>query len=155
MSSQQYFLFISNNDIYAIETCNVVEIVEYQQITKVPMLRSFVKGVTNIRGNIIAVIDLLERFGFEESKISEKTSLVILKIFYNEEEMHLAVIIDEVYEVDNIKNENIEVTPDFGIKIQQRFVKNMLQYNKEYIPILDINTVLSIDDLAIKAEIKG
>ena len=155
MSAKQYFLFISNKDIYAIETLNVLEIVEYQKITKVPMLNDFVKGVTNIRGNIIAVIDLLGRFGFEETKIKDKTSLVILKLDYNDEEVHVSIIIDEVYEVDNIKNENIEVTPDFGIKIQQRFVKNMLKYNNEYIPILNIQTVLDIEEISSLVSLKG
>jgi len=79
MASKQYFLFISNKDIYAIEALNVIEIVEYQNITKVPMMNKFVKGVTNVRGNIIAVVDLLERFGLEETVILDKTSLAIIR----------------------------------------------------------------------------
>ena len=105
-TNKQYFLFISNNDIYAVEALDVIEIVEYQNITKVPMMSNFVKGVTNIRGNIIAVVDLLQRFNLEETKILDKTSLVILRKKHLDKELQIAIIIDEVYEVDNINDGN-------------------------------------------------
>jgi len=152
MESKQYFLFVSNFDIYAVEALEVIEIVEYQNITKVPMLNSFVKGVTNIRGNIIAVIDLLERFGLEKSKISNKTSLAILRTEHENKELQIAIIIDEVYEVDSIKSSDLEVTPAFGTKVNGIFIKSMAKYNNEYIPVLNIDTVLNIDELSILAK---
>ncbi|MEA3315830.1 MAG: chemotaxis protein CheW [Campylobacterota bacterium] len=145
----QYFLFLSNKDIYAVEALEVIEIVEYQQITKVPMMNRFVKGVTNIRGNIIAVLDLLDRFGVEPSTIYDKTSLVILRKEYDGKNLQIAIIIDEVYEVDNIPQKNIEKTPTFGTRIDKKYIKNMAKYNGEYIAILDINSILNIDDISM------
>jgi len=153
-TNKQYFLFISNNDIYAIEALDVIEIVEYQNITKVPMMSNFVKGVTNIRGNIIAVVDLLQRFDLGETKMLDKTSLVILRKKYLEKELQIAIIIDEVYEVDNISDKNIELTPDFGTKVDKKFIKSMAKYNDEFVPILDIDTILDIDEISVLSVLK-
>ena len=149
-TEEQYFLFISNKDIYAIKALEVVEIVEYQNVTKVPMMSNYVKGVTNIRGNIIAVIDLLQRFGLGETEIGSKTSLAILRKKHLDKELKIAIIIDEVYEVDNISNKNIEPTPNFGTKINKIFINSMAKYNNdEYIPILDVNSILEISEISL------
>ena len=113
---KQYLLFLSGGDLFAIESLIVIEIVEYNDITKVPMMKSYVKGVTNIRGNIIPVIDLHERFGFQNTKITDRTSMIIVNIYdkKNEKNINFAIIIDEVFEVDNIDVVNIKHTPDFG-----------------------------------------
>ncbi len=155
MAEKQYFLFISNQDIYAVEALDVVEIVEYQNITKVPMMSNFVKGVTNIRGNIIAIVDLLQRFGLEETKILDKTSLAILRKKHLDKDLQIAIVIDEVYEVDNISTTNIESTPNFGTRVDKRFIQSMAKYNDEFVPILDIKTILDIDELSILSSNKG
>ena len=153
-TNKQYFLFISNNDIYAIEALDVIEIVEYQNITKVPMMSNFVKGVTNIRGNIIAVVDLLQRFELEETKVLDKTSLAILRKNYLDKELQIAIIIDEVYEVDNISDVNIELTPNFGTRVDKKFIKSMAKYNDEFVPILDIDAILDIEEISVLTAFK-
>ncbi len=152
---EQFFLFKSNKDIYAFEALEVLEIVEYQHITKVPMMSNYIKGSTNIRGNIIAVIDLLQRFGLQETQISKKTSFAILKKDYLDKELQIAVIIEEVYEVENISIQDVESTPNFGTNVDKIFIKNMAKYKNEYIPILDIDTVLDIDELSTLSSGKG
>ena len=147
-NAKQYFLFLLNEEIYAFEALEVVEIVEYQHITKVPMMSDFIKGVTNIRGNIIAVLDLMQRFGEEESIIKNKTSLVILKNRQTDKELQIAIIIDEVYEVEQISSSEIENTPSFGTKIDKKFIKSMVKYNGNYLPILDIDVILNIEELS-------
>jgi len=138
--AEQYFFFKSGGDIYALDAKNVTEMVEYQGLTKVPLMPSFVKGVTNIRGDIISVIDLLERFGLGTTKISKKTSLVIIG--------KMAIIIDEVHEVNTIAKEDIKESLDFGFKIQQRFIKNMARYNDDYIAILNCKELLNADEIS-------
>ena len=142
--AKQYFFFKSGGDIYAIDAHSVGEMVEYQALTKVPMMSSYIKGVTNIRGEIIAVVDLLERFELGQTTIGKKTSLVIVN--------KIALIIDEVHEVDTIAEENIKDTLDFGFKIQQRFIKNMARYNDDYIAILNCDEILNISEIS---KIKG
>jgi len=138
--AKQYFFFKLGGDIYALEAQSVNEMLEYQPLTKVPMVPSYVKGVTNIRGNITTVIDLLERFELGEITIGKKTSLVIVN--------SIALIIDEVHEVNAIAEENIKASLDFGFKIKQRFIKNMARYNDEYIAILNCDEILNINEIS-------
>lgn len=145
---QQYFLFISGGDIFAMDALLVSEIVEYQGITKVPMMKTCVKGVTNVRGNIIAVIDLLDRFNLGETKLTPKTSLAIIKKTHMDKIINIAIIIDEVYEVDNIANINLKVSPDFGTKINRKFIKHIGRYHNEDIAILNTDTILNIQELS-------
>jgi len=146
---KQYLLFILNNEIYAIEALEVVEIVEYQELTKVPKMQDYVKGVTNIRGNLIPVIDLMSRFGLaNETKIGDKTSLAIIKKKHLDKIVKIAVIVDRVVEVENIPSDYIEPTPMFGTSINREFILAMAKYENEYLPILNIDTILDIDTIS-------
>ena len=148
-NSSQYFLFISGGDVYALDALLVTEIIEYQNITKVPMTQSCVKGVTNVRGNIIAVIDLLDRFELGITKITPRTSLAIIKKEYNDKMIDVAIIIDQVFEVDNINNIELKKVPSFGTKIDKKFIKDIAKYNNEDIAILNTDMILEIAELAV------
>ena len=154
-SKEQFFFFISNKDMYAFKALSVLEIVEYPHITHVPLMSDYVKGVTNIRGNIITVIDLLQRCGLKQNNETTKRSLVIIKKKHAEKEIHIGVIIDKVFEIDEIGSENIEAVPEFGTKIDKHFILNMVMYNDEYIPVLNIDTLLDIDILSTLSTKKG
>lgn len=143
-NGEQYLLFKSGGDTFAVESLRVLEIVEYQSVVKVPMMQSCVKGVTNVRGDIISVIDLKERLGREATQITPKTSMMIVRVG----EMQMALIIDEVSEVDNIDKSEIKRSPAFGTKIDRRFIAHMADYGEDYIPILNIDEVLSVPQLA-------
>jgi len=148
----QFLLFLVGGDLYAIEALKTSEIVEYNQITKVPMITSCVKGVTNIRGNIVPTIDLLDRFGLGETKIDRKTSIVVINHEYKDTKIQLGVIIDEVFEVDDINTNNIKEVPDFGSKIDKKFIQQMGKYNGEYIAILNVKSILDITELSTIAQ---
>ena len=147
-NGKQYFLFISGGDIYAMDALLVAEIVEFQKITKVPMMQSCIKGVTNVRGNIITVVDLLDRFELGKTKITPRTSLAIVKKTHLDNIVDIAIIIDEVYEVDYIADESLHISPDFGTKINKAFIKNIGRYNEKDIAILNTDKILNITDLA-------
>jgi purine-binding chemotaxis protein CheW len=147
-SGDQYFLFISGGDLFAIDALRVLEIVEYQDVVKVPKMQSCVKGVTNVRGDIMAVVDLQERLGRSAISVTPKTSMIIVKVGT----LQIAVMIDEVYEVDNIEDDNIKNSPAFGTKIDRRFIKNMAKYGNDYLPILDIDSVLDVKELQVYKE---
>ncbi|MEA1917032.1 MAG: chemotaxis protein CheW [Campylobacterota bacterium] len=148
-AQSQYLFFYVGHDLYAIESLRAKEIVEYSQITKVPMMNSFVKGVTNIRGNIVPVIDLLDRFGLGKTEICPKTSIVVVNHKYETGNVQLGMIIDEVYEVDDIKLANIKDAPEFGSKINTKYILKMGKYQNEYIAILNTDAILDIDELSI------
>jgi len=144
----QYLLFYLKGEIYAIEALTTSEIVEYSHITKVPQMNSFVKGVTNIRGNIVPVVDLLDRFGLGVSEIGPKSSIVVLNYKTEDQVVQLGIIIDEVYEVDDIEALNIKAAPEFGSKIDRKFIANMGKYRGEYIAILDTQALLDTKELS-------
>ncbi len=147
-NQNQYLLFLVGGVLYGVEALKAQEIVEYSSITKVPTMKSFVKGVTNIRGNIVPVIDLLDRFGLGQTSIADKTSIVVVNHEKDEGIMSIGIIIDEVYEVDSIDVEDLTKAPEFGSKIDAKYILHMGKYNKEYIAILNTNTILNIGELS-------
>lgn len=146
--AEQYFLFISDSDLYALPILSVREIVEYQDITKIPKLNNFVKGVTNIRGSIVAVIDLLDRFNLNKTEVKERTSFAIVEVSYKNKITDVALMIDEVYEVDNLDENSICDTPLFGTKIDTKFIKCVGKYNNQDVSVLDKDEVLNLNDLS-------
>lgn len=147
-AKDQYLLFLSAGNLFAIEALKVQEIVEYSDVTKVPRMNSYVKGVTNIRGNIVPVVDLIDRFGLGQASIGDKTSIVVVSYQEEEELSSIGVIIDEVYEVDSIKAKNIKKTPEFGSKVDPKFILHMGKYEKKYIAILNTKTILDVAELS-------
>ena len=155
---EQYLFFIVGDDLYGISSDVVIEMVEYQGLTKVPMMKPYVKGVTNIRGSIISVIDLQGRFGFGESEIGERSSLIIVKkkVFRtgseeeeaNESEEMMAIVVDRVYEVGYISDKDIKGVPAFGTKIPVQYIKDMAMYKNEYIALLNIDTILDYSEIS-------
>lgn len=149
LGQDQYLLFYTGGDIYAIPALSTNEIVEYSMITKVPMMPSCVKGVTNIRGNIVPVIDLLDRFGIGQTDIQPKTSIVVVNYMSGDDtQSQMGLIIDEVYEVDDIVSDQIKMTPSFGSKIDKKFISCMGKYGGEYIAILNTQSILDIQELS-------
>jgi len=146
---EQYFLFLSNKNIYALPVLSVREIVEYQDITKVPKLNSYVKGVTNIRGNIVAVIDLLNRFDLGDTQVLDRTSFAIVQVPYNKKVTDVAIIIDEIYEVDGLDENSICDTPLFGTKVDARFISSIGKYNGKEVCIINKNEVLKLDEISL------
>ncbi|MEN4054036.1 chemotaxis protein CheW [Sulfurimonas sp. NWX79] len=147
-AENQYLLFLVGGVLYGIEALKAQEIVEYNSLTKVPMMQSFVKGVTNIRGNIVPVIDLLDRFGLGQTSIADKTSIVVINYAKDEAVMPLGIIIDEVYEVDSIDANNLKKAPEFGSKIDPKYILHMGKYENEYIAILNTNAILNVNELS-------
>ncbi|NOQ30793.1 MAG: chemotaxis protein CheW [Helicobacteraceae bacterium] len=148
---EQYLLFLSGGDIYAVESSSVSEIVEYEEPTIVPMVSSYIKGVTNIRGNIMGVVDLLDRLSLGSTSVTTKTSYAIVKKRLdtdNDFSMDIAIMIDEVYEVDYISTADFKDTPEFGAKIDKKFISNMATYKDEYIAVLNIENLLDISELS-------
>ena len=147
-AQDQYLLFLVGGILYGVEALKAQEIVEYSDVTKVPMMSSFVKGVTNIRGNIIPVIDLLDRFNLGKTEVGDKTSIVVVNNKQGEDMVSIGIIIDEVYEVDSISASNLKKAPEFGSKIKSKFILHMGKYEKEYIAILNTSTILNVDELS-------
>jgi len=148
IEQDQYLLFYLGGSVYGIEALMANEIVEYSHITKIPSMQSFVRGVTNIRGNIVPVIDLIDRFELGKTTINPKTSIIVINYKIDTRTIQIGIMIDEVYEVDNISKEQITNVPDFGTKIDKRFMLRMGKYQGNYLAILNTQTILDINELS-------
>lgn len=141
----QYLFFMLGDETYALKGTIVQEIVDYSKVTFVPKVHKCIKGVTNIRGELIGVIDPKIRFGMDEVKVQKRTSFIIVKI---KEDKRIALVTDLVIQIDDVSNDDVLQAPEFGTKIEEKYIENILRYENEYISVLDINTIVDIEELS-------
>jgi len=146
--TDQYFTFYLKDELFCIEVAPIKEIIEYLKITRVPMMQSFIMGITNIRGNVIPVIDLSDRLGLGKTEIVKKTCIVIVQAKLETTSIDIGILIDSINQVIDITTENIEKAPEFGSKIKENFINRMIKFNKEFIDVLNLDTILDIKELA-------
>jgi purine-binding chemotaxis protein CheW len=150
-ATRQYLTFSLDGEIYAVETLCVKEIIEYGHLTVVPMAPPSVRGVINLRGAVVPVIDLLARFGKGVTTVARRSCIVILEIEENAERVVLGAIVDAVNEVLEITAGKIEPPPTFGARIRVDFIQGMGRVGHGFVILLDVEKLLSIDDLAMLA----
>lgn len=150
--TSQYLFFKLDDEVYAINSYNILEVVDFKTIRSVPHTNSCIKGITNIRGELVAVVDPKIRFGNEPCEVSKRTSFIIIKIFnkITNEQVSIALMVDLILEVDDVPNSEILQSPDFGTKIEKRFIKNIIKYKDNYVSVLKISLVLDINELSIR-----
>jgi len=150
--SSQYLFFKLDDEVYAINSYNVLEVVDFKPIQKVPNTNACIKGITNIRGELVAVVDPHVRFGKEPSTISKRSSFIIMRIVdkKTKEDVSIALLVDLILVVDDIESSDILDAPDFGTKIEKRFIKNIIKYNDDYVSVLKISLVLDVNELSIR-----
>lgn len=146
-SIEQYLTFMLSKEIFSINILNIKEIIEYSQLTEVPKMPSFIKGVINLRGAVVPVIDLGARLGKSPSVISRRTCIVIIEVM-NEDEQHvIGVMVDAVNAVLEIDHTQIEPAPSFGTNINSDFIQGMAKHENKFIIILNVNEVLSVQEM--------
>lgn len=153
---QQYLTFLLSGEMYAIAILNIKEIIEYGNITEVPMMPNFIRGVINLRGSVVPVVDLSARFGRNKTEISHRTCIVIIEVQNNDEsKQDIGVMVDSVSEVLEIPRSEIEPPPAFGAKIRVDFIHGMGKVAGKFVIILDANKVLSVDELSMLGHAVG
>ena len=126
----------------------VREIIQHTAMTKVPLMPDFVQGVINLRGAVVPVIDLQSRFGRLKTQVGKKTCIVIFDAGQDGERVELGLMVDAVSEVVDIASADIEPTPSFGTSIAREFIQGVGKVENEFIPIIDTDKALSMDDMA-------
>ena len=153
----QYLTFQLSGEMYAVGILNVKEIIEYGQLTEIPMMPAFIRGVINLRGSVVPVIDLSARFGGHQTEASRRTCIVIIEIGSSEEgdnERHdIGIVVDAVSEVLEVSSADIEPAPSFGAKIRADFIEGMGKIAGKFVIILNIQKVLSVDEIAALAKV--
>lgn len=145
---QQYLTFMLGAEMFAINILNIKEIIEYGQLTEVPRMPNFIRGVINLRGAVVPVIDMAARFGRPSSGITRKTCVVIIEVEHDEEQHIVGVMVDAVNEVLDIAADQIEPPPSFGANIRSDFIEGMGKVNQKFVIILNVNCVLSMNEMA-------
>lgn len=151
--ANQYLTFRLHEELYAFAIMNVKEILEYGNVTQVPMMPDFIQGVINLRGEVVPVINLARRFGMESPPITKRSCVIIIEVENGDQHQDLGVMVDIVSEVLEIPASDMRSSPAFGARIRTDFIRNMGKLGDDFVIILDENKVLSVNELAMFGEI--
>jgi len=144
----QYLTFLVGQERFAISILDVKEIIEISNVTHVPMTPDYIHGVINLRGNVVPVVDLSARLGHDCTEISKRSCIVLVEIELSDSVQLIGMLVDEVKEILEIPAENIQPAPDFGTDIRTEFIQAMGRVGDDFIILLAINRVLSIEELS-------
>ncbi len=153
VDSPQYLTFSLGEEMFAIGIQRVREIIEYGNVTTVPMMPRFVKGVINLRGTVVPVIDLNARFGRDPSEIHRRTCIVIVEAMHEGQQQELGVVVDAVSEVLELASSDTQPPPNFGAKIRADFIAGMGKVDGRFVILLNIDKVLAVDEMAMLCEL--
>lgn len=147
----QYLTFMLGGEAFAIGILAIKEIIEYGGLTTVPMMPECIRGVINLRGAVVPVMDLAARFGRPATTVTKRTCIVIVEIEAAGEQQVVGVMVDAVNAVLEIPASEIEPAPSFGAKIRTDFIKGMGKVNGKFVILLDVDNVLSPEELGALA----
>ncbi len=145
----KFITFFLDNEEYAVEIQKVREIIGIMDITPIPNIPNYIKGVLNLRGKVIPVIDLRLKFGMEFKEYGDRTSIIVMEIDINGRKSSIGTAVDMVSEVLQISDEDYEETPYFGVDVNTDFIKGMAKVKGKVKILLDIEKVLTADDLSV------
>jgi len=145
----KYLTFALANEEYGLEILKVREIIGYMNITAVPQTPAYVKGVINLRGQVIPVIDLRAKFGMETAEVTEETCIIVVEISQSDRNISTGIVVDHVSEVLDIAGEDIEESPQFGSSVNTDFILGMGKIEETVKILLDIDEVLANVDLTV------
>jgi len=151
----QYLTFSLNGEMFAVTIDHIKEIIEFGQPTEVPMMPGFIRGVINLRGAVVPVIDMNARFGRAASAISRRSCIVIVEVQAEDGAQDIGIMVDAVSAVLDIPDADIEPPPSFGARIRAEFLQGMGKVGGRFVMILNLAQVLSVDELAHLGEALG
>jgi purine-binding chemotaxis protein CheW len=147
IEQNQYLTFMLDGELFALGILAVKEIIEYHSLTVVPMMPDWVRGVINLRGAVVPVLDLSIRFGRRSTQVTKRTCVVIIEIAAGGERQVVGVVVDSVSQVLDIPSSEIEPPPKFGAKIGPEFIQGMGKVGGKFVILLDAEAALSPGEL--------
>lgn len=148
VEQQQYLTFMLGGEMLAVGILHIKEIIEYAGITEVPMMPACIRGVINLRGAVVPLMDLAARFGKPSSAVTKRTCIVIVELGADGERQDMGIVVDTVNAVLEIAAADIEPAPAFGARIRTDFIAGMGKVNGKFVILLDVEQVLSNIDVA-------
>ena len=148
LETTQYLTFTLADEVFSVDVARVREILEITTITKVPQVPEFMRGVINLRGCVVPVIDLRLKFGMEETAQTVNTCIIVVEVMMDGENIVLGALADSVQEVIEMEPSQIEAAPHIGTHLRTEFLKGMGKHDNRFVMILDIDKVFSGVELA-------
>lgn len=144
----KFLSFRIGEEDYAVEILKVQEIIGMMGVTRVPRMPDYFRGVINLRGKIIPVIDIRRKFGMPAHEDTKRTCVIVARVIRSDVAITMGIIVDEVSEVLNISSDQIEPTPSFGTGVDTEFIRGMGKVGQRVLIILDIDKVLADNEVA-------
>ena len=145
--SSQFLTFVLGPELFALDILGVREIIEYAEITTVPMMPDYVRGVLNLRGAVVPVIDLQVRFGRQASAVGKRTCVIIIEALLGEERQTVGLVVDAVNAVLDIPASDIEPPPSFGASVRTEFIQGVGKVEGRFVILLDLDNIMSAEEL--------
>ena len=145
----QYLTFRLGEEMFALDVSQVREILDVTTITKVPRSPAFMRGVINVRGSVVPVVDLSLKFGMEKIERTLDTRIVVMEISLDGEITVIGALADAVHNVMEMETSQIEAAPKIGAKWNTEFIKGIGKHDDQFIIILDVDRIFSVDELSM------
>jgi purine-binding chemotaxis protein CheW len=155
VEQQQYLTFLLSGEECAISILKVREIIEYDTLTTVPKMPPWVRGVINLRGAVVPVVNLAAKFGMQEKPLSKTTCIVIVEALFEGQESIVGLITDAVSQVLELSAEDIQPVPDFGTRVKMDYLLGMAQLGRKFALLLDVDKVLTTEELHDLTEVSA
>jgi len=152
LEATQYLTFKLDEEVFALDVAKVREILEESSITKVPQTPDFMRGVINLRGSVVPVIDMRLKFGMSRTEKTVNTCIIVVEVQLEDEVIVLGALADSVQEVIEMEPSQIEAAPHIGSRLNTDFIRGMGKQDSNFVIILDIDKVFNSDELASIAE---
>ncbi|SMP52920.1 chemotaxis protein CheW [Desulfonatronum lacustre] len=146
---RQYLTFTLDKELYAMDIAKVREVLEYTEITRVPRTPEFLRGVINVRGRAVPVVDMRLKFGMSRTEPTVNTCIIISEVELDGEATVLGALADSVQEVFDLEPDQIEPAPRLGARINSEFIEGMGKQGEDFIIILNIDKVFSAEELSV------
>ena len=154
-TTQQYLTFTLGGEVFALETGSVREVIELVPVTRIPKTPPFMRGVINLRGHAVPVVDLRIKFDMPQVKDTVNTCIIIVDVEVEGENCHMGAIVDSVREVFEMGSDQINPPPRMGTSIRADFIKGMGKVNGKFVILLEVDKVLSVDEIASLSQLAG
>jgi len=149
MQNTQFLTFFIGEETFALEVLRIKEIIPCSKVTKIPQMQPYISGIMNVRGDIVPVLDLAKRVELDVKSSGEKLSVVIVSVTHEHKEINIGMVVHRVNKVFEQSQEELELSPIFGSNIKKDFIKQIAKVDGDFIPILDIDKVLNLDEISI------
>jgi len=146
--ADQYLTFVMDEEEYGVDILRVQEIRGWEKTTKIPNSPKYLKGVINLRGTIVPIVDLRTKFNLEKAEYTPVTVVIVLKLLNDEEERTVGIVVDTVSDVYSIKDDDIRESPDVSKSNNNQFIRGLATVNEKMVIILELSKLLEDESLA-------